>query len=102
LLTTAQLFVFSLLEVSERVVQDEPFVDGLFASGFGFELLFALASALVLAVLGSIAIRVIRSLRRRATTVTVPDGNGLIPPRIPPTRTVVVVGDVRAPPLLPA
>ena len=99
LLTAAQLFVFVLLEVSERLVQREPFVDGLFSSGFGFELVFAIGSVLVLAALGSVAIRVIRSLRRRATTVNAPDGDGLIPQRIPPTRTDIVVGDVRAPPL---
>jgi hypothetical protein len=100
LLTSAQLLVFLLLEVSERLHQREPFIDGLFASSFGFELLFAVGSAFVLAVLGSFAIRVVRSLRRQATTPTAPEDDGWIPQIIPPPHAVIVVGDVRAPPPL--
>jgi len=60
----SQLALFLILELTERLAQREPFVDGLFGSSFAFELLFALAGALVLAALGAVALRLIRSLRR--------------------------------------
>lgn len=101
-LATSQLLLFLLLEVSERIVQREPFTDGLLASGFAFELLFAIVSALLLAGLGSVALRVVRSIRRQPTTAAIDDLVGLIPESLAPAHSLIVVGDVRAPPLVPA
>lgn len=102
LLATSQLILFLLLEVSERIVQHEPFTEGLLASGFGFELIFAIGSALLLGASGSIVIRVIRVARRRPTTAKIEGRVGLTPQRVPPVHAVIVVGDVRAPPLVSA
>ena len=86
----------------QRLLQG-PFVEGdsrLFESGFILELAFAIGAALVLVALGSLAIRVIRSIRRRPPTAV------LEPPRIsePVLRFVrvrVAAGPLgrRAPPL---
>jgi hypothetical protein len=102
LLGTSQFVLFLLMEVSERIVQREPFTDGLLASGFAFELLFAIGSALLLAGLGSAALHVIRSLRRRPTTATTEDPVGLARQYVPPAHELIVVGDVRAPPVVSA
>lgn len=102
LLATSQLLLFLLMEVSERIVQREPFAEGLLASGFAFELLFAIGSALLLAGLGSAALRVIRSLRRRPTTATIEDPLGLARQHVAPAHELIVVGDVRAPPVVSA
>jgi hypothetical protein len=102
LLATSQLILFLLLEVSERVVQHELFMEGLLTSGFGFELVFAIGAALLLGVLGSIVIRVIRVARRRPTTARIEGRIGLIPQRVAPAHLVIVVGGVRAPPLVSA
>lgn len=102
LLVTSQLLLFLLMEVSERIVQREPFRDGLLASGFIFELLFAIGSALLLAVLGCAAVHVIRSTRRQPRAATIEDRVDLIPQHTPLARPLIVVGDVRAPPLVPA
>jgi hypothetical protein len=88
--------------VSERVVQHELFMEGLLTSGFGFELVFAIGAALLLGVLGSIVIRVIRVARRRPTTARIEGRIGLIPQRVAPAHLVIVVGGVRAPPLVSA
>lgn len=100
LLTTSQLLLFLLLEVSERIVQREPFTDGLLASGFALELLFAIGSALLLAGLGSVALRVIRSPRRQPTTTAIEARIGLTPESVACIRPLILVGDVRAPPLV--
>ena len=102
LLIASQLVLFLVLEVSERLVQDEPFADGLLASGFLLELLFAIGSALLLACLGSAAIRAIRSLGRRRPTATDQGRLDHMPGRATPAQSLIVVGDVRAPPLVPA
>jgi hypothetical protein len=102
LLATSQVALFLLLEVSERLIQREPFSGGLLASGFGFELLFAIGSALLLAGLGSVALRVIRSFRRQLTAVTVEDPVVLFPLHVAPAHPPILVGGVRAPPLVPA
>lgn len=99
LLATSQLVLFLLMEVSERVIQREPFADGLFASGFAFELLFAIVSALLLTAFGSVALRVIGSIRRRAMTAPIEDRIRTIIDRVVPARAVLVAGSVRAPPL---
>lgn len=102
LLSTSQLVLFLLMEVSERVIQREPFADGIFASGFVFELLFATVSALLLIAFGSVALRVIGSLRRRAMTARIEDHIRHIFDRVVPRHAVLVSGSVRAPPLLTA
>jgi hypothetical protein len=102
LLVFSQLLLFLLLEVSERIVQREPFADGLLASGFTFELLFAIGSALLLAAVALAALHVIRSPRRRPTTATIEDLVGLVRHRDVPVHELIVVGDVRAPPLVSA
>ena len=102
LLIASQLVLFLVLEVSERVVQNEPFADGLLASGFFLELLLAIGSALLLACLGSAAVRAIRSLGRRRATTTNQGRLDQMPRRATPAQTLIVVGDVRAPPLVPA
>lgn len=101
-LATSQLLLFLLMEVSERIVQREPFTDGLLASGFVFELLLAIGSVLLLAGLGSAALRVIRSLRRRPTTAAIEDPVGLARRHVAPAHELIVVGDVRAPPVVSA
>jgi hypothetical protein len=101
-LVTSQLLLFLLLEVSERLVQREPFSEGLLASGFAFELLFAIGSALVVAALGSAALRVIRTPRREPTAAASEDCVGSIVESLAFSRPLIVVGDVRAPPLLSA
>lgn len=98
-LMTSQLLLFLLLEVSERLVQREPFTEGLLASGFVFELLFAIGSALVVAALGSVALRVMRTPRREPTAATSEDRVGSIAESLAPSRPLIVVGDVRAPPV---
>jgi hypothetical protein len=100
LLAASQLVLFLLMEVSERIVQHEPFTEGLLASGFAFELLFAIGSALLLGLLGSIAVRVIRVSRRRPMAAKIESRIGLIPQRVAPAHPVIVVGGVRAPPLV--
>lgn len=102
LVATSQLLLFLLLEVSERVYQREPFTEGLFGQVFALELLIALISSLLLTGLGSIARRVIRSLFSRPTGVPITDRIGPITRRIAPTLALIVVGDVRAPPPVPA
>lgn len=102
LLIASQLVLFLLLEVSERVVQNEPFADGLLASGFFLELLLAIGSALLLACLGSAAVRAIRSLGRRRVSATDQGRLDQTPRRATPAQSLIVVGDVRAPPLVPA
>lgn len=99
LLATSQLTLFLLMEVSERLVQREPFTDGLFASGFVLELMFALGSALVLTLLGSVALRVIGSLPRRSVSVTLRDHIDPVTELFVRTRHVICEGDPRAPPL---
>jgi hypothetical protein len=101
-LVTSQLLLFLLLELSERVVQREPFSEGLLASGFVFELLFAIGSALVVAALGSVALRAIRTPRREPRAATSEDRIGSIVESLAFARPLIVVGDVRAPPLRPA
>jgi hypothetical protein len=101
-LVTSQLLLFLLLELSERLVQREPFSDGLVASGFVFELLFAIGSALVVAALGSVALRAMRTPRREPTAATSEDRVGSIVESLAFSRPLIVVGDVRAPPLLSA
>ena len=101
-LVTSQLLLFLVLEVSERLVQREPFSEGLLASGFVFELLFAIGSALVVAMLGSFAIRAMRTPRREPTAATSDDRVGSIVESLAFSRPLIVVGDVRAPPLLSA
>jgi hypothetical protein len=98
-LVTSQLFLFLLLEVSERLAQREPFTEGLLASGFVFELLFAIGSALVVAGLGSVALRAIRTPRREPTAAAGEDRVGSIAASLACSRPLIVVGDVRAPPL---
>ncbi|MGH2658908.1 MAG: hypothetical protein ACRDHS_04400 [Actinomycetota bacterium] len=102
LLTTSQLVLFLLMEVSERGIQREPFADGLFASGFAFELLFAIVSALLLVAFGSVALRVIGSPRRRAMTSPIDDRIRPLPELVVPAHAALIVGGVRAPPLPPA
>jgi hypothetical protein len=102
LLASSQLLLFLLMEVSERIVQQEPFTDGLLASGFAFELLLAIGSALLLAGLGSVARRVLRSVRRQPTRLAIDDRVGLLPESLAPTHPLILVGDVRAPPLVSA
>jgi hypothetical protein len=102
LLATSQLLLFALMEVSERIVQREPFTDGLLASGFALELLFAIGSALLLAGVGSVARRVLVSPRRQARTAAIDDRIGLLTESLAPTHPLIVVGDVRAPPLVSA
>jgi hypothetical protein len=99
-LVTSQLLLFLLLEVSERLVQREPFSEGLLESGFVFELLFAIGSALVVAALGSVALRVMRAPRREPTAATGEDRVASIAEYLVFSRPLIVVGDVRAPPLL--
>lgn len=101
LLVTSQLLLFLLMEVSERVIQREPFTDGLFASGFAFELLFAIGSALLLVLLGSVARRVFDSLRREALTARIDDRILATPEGIVRAHAAVVMGGVRGPPPLP-
>ena len=100
LLATSQLLLFLAMEASERIVQSEPFTDGLLATGFAFELLFAIGSALLLVGFGSVALGVIRSNRRQPTTATIEDLIGLITEHVAPIHPLIVVGDVRAPPLV--
>jgi hypothetical protein len=97
-LAASQLALFLLMEVSERLVQREPFTEGLLASGFDVELLFAIGSAVLLAVVGSVALRVIRSLRRRPGTRRMEGGIGLTPRHVAPAHRSILVGGVRAPP----
>jgi hypothetical protein len=97
-LAAAQLLLFLVYEISERVIQREPFVDGLFASGFTLELALALGSAFLLIAIGSFCVRVIRSLRRPYPTSALPDRIIGIPRDRSPAHAVVVVGGVRAPP----
>jgi hypothetical protein len=100
LLATCQLLLFLLMEVSERIIQREPFADGLFASGFAIELLFAIVSAFLLVALGSVALRVLGSLPHRARTAPIDDRVPAVPERVVPAHAVVFVGGIRAPPLL--
>lgn len=102
LLITSQLVLFLVLEISERVVQNEPFADGLLASGFFLELLLAIGSALLLACLGSAAVRAIRSLGRRRVIATNQGRLDQMPRHATPAQSLIVVGDVRAPPLVSA
>lgn len=101
-LVTSQLLLFLLLEVSERLAQREPFTEGLLASGFVFELLFAIGSVLIVAGLGSVAFRVLRTPRREPTAAAGEDRVGSIAASLACSRPLIVVGDVRAPPLLSA
>jgi hypothetical protein len=101
-LVTSQLLLFLLLEVSERLAQREPFTEGVLASGFVFELLFAIGSALVVAALGSVALRAMRTPRREPTAAASEDRVGSIVESLAFSRPLIVVGDVRAPPLLSA
>jgi hypothetical protein len=98
LLAAAQLLLFLVLEVSERVVQREPFAGGLFGADFGFELVFAIASAFLLALAGSLALRAIGSARRRPMTQAIHEAVRCLPRTAAPAQAVVVVGGVRAPP----
>jgi hypothetical protein len=102
LFVTSQVLLFLAMELSERVVQREPFGDGLLSSGFVLELVFAIGSALLLAALGTAAARVIRSFRRQPATSAVSDRLGLLRRTLAPTHPVVLVGGVRAPPPLSA
>jgi hypothetical protein len=102
LLATSQVVLFLLMEVSERFIQREPFSHGLLASGFGFELLFAIGSALLLAALGSVALRVIRSFGRQPRTAPIENRIGLFPREVAPAHPPILVSGVRAPPLVPA
>jgi hypothetical protein len=99
LLTMCELVLFFILEVSERLVQREPFIEGVFGSGFGLELLLAIGAALFLVGLGSIAVRAIGSVRRAPTPARILDRTSPIPQLVPPAHSVVVVCDGRAPPL---
>jgi hypothetical protein len=102
LVTASQLLLFLLMEVSERIYQGEPFTEGLLASGFPFELVIAIASSLLLIGLGSVALRMMRAPRRRPTTRAIEDRLGPISHQASPSQALIVVGDVRAPPPLPA
>lgn len=99
ILAMSQLALFFLMEVSERLVQREPFTEGLFASGFALEILFALVSALLLVLLGSIALRVIRSIRRQAPSISASDSIGPILEIDAQARLAATQGDPRAPPI---
>lgn len=101
-LAAAQLALFLLLEVSERLVQAEPFVDGLFGSGFALELVLALASAVLLALVGSVAVRAMGTSARQRVVARTDGRRDPVALRVPIARPVVVVGRVRAPPPLPA
>jgi hypothetical protein len=101
-LVTSQLLLFLLLEVSERLAQREPFTEGLLASGFVFELLFATGSAIIVAALGSVALRAMRTPRREPRAAASEDRVGSIAESLVFSRPLIVVGDVRAPPLLSA
>lgn len=98
-LLASQIALFLVLEGTERIIQG-PFAEGGFlASGLVLELLFAIAGALVLLALGSVALRAIRSIRRLPPTARVR------PRIVVPVRRVVrarvVSGPLvrRAPPL---
>ena len=97
-LITSQLALFLLLEVSERVVQREPFADGLLASGFVFELAFAIGGALLLAALGMAVIRAIRSSTRRPGLTSIHDLVHELPTAFPVVHVARTAGGVRAPP----
>lgn len=79
----SQLALFLILELTERLAQREPFIDGLVGSSFAFEFLFAVIGALVLAAVGAVALRLIRSLRRNPHL-----GDARVPPS--PLRSATV------------
>jgi hypothetical protein len=96
---SSQVLAFLMLEISERLVQHEPFVEGIFSSGFTLELAFALAAAVVLAAVGSVALRIARAIRRSMPTVPRVD---LVTPPLsdaPPRRAIALAVGVRAPPV---
>jgi hypothetical protein len=92
------LTIFLALEITERLAQDEPFVGGLFASLFVPELVFALASALVLAVLASLAVRIARSIRRGERTTVITDTVMVRARSVAPRMAVALAVGERAPP----
>jgi hypothetical protein len=100
LVMASQVVLFVLLEVSERIYQREPFTAGLLAEGFSAELIIAVGLSALLIVLGHAAIRAIRSLRRHPIPPVLQDRLGAIGHEAPPVHALIVVGDVRAPPVL--
>jgi hypothetical protein len=98
-LAASQVAIFGALEISERLVQHEPFAQGLLGSGFSLELVFALAAATLLAAMANVAVRVARALdrlpeRRRSTALPRPPVSIAPHPRL----ALIPVG-VRAPPM---
>jgi hypothetical protein len=97
---TSQVLLFLTLELTERVIQRQPFAEGLFGSDFTLELVLALACALVLAVCAALAIRFVRSVRRQITSKPIPASICSFLRVALPRRTMVLAGGVRAPPSL--
>jgi hypothetical protein len=94
----SQLALFLVLELTERLAQSEPFVEGLLGSGFSLELIFALVSAALLAAIATLTARVIDALRRHRRARASTDGPRPFPSLRPRARSVIVAGGVRAPP----
>ena len=99
-LIASQLVLFVVLEVTERIAQRDPFAEGLFGSGFLFELSFAVGSALVLIALGFAVLRVIRSIRRQPPAVVARFQPPSAPLVVPIVRRELRPGGTRAPPLV--
>jgi hypothetical protein len=93
-----QLAVSLVLEITERLAQDEPFVRGLFASLFVPELVLAIAIAAILALLATLAARLARSIRREDPGEEIDDA--VSPPRRVDAHGAIVglALDVRGPP----
>ncbi|HYG73176.1 MAG TPA: hypothetical protein VEC15_12950 [Actinomycetota bacterium] len=94
----SQLALFLVLELTERLAQREPFVDGLLGSGFSLELVFALVSAALLAAMASVTAHVIAAVRRRRRVRRSTGRLRPFPDLRPRARDVIVAGGVRAPP----
>ncbi len=99
-LVASQLVLFMLLEVTERIAQRDPFAEGLFGSGFMFELSFAIGSALVLIALGFAVLRLVRSVRRRPPVLVAHIRTPSRPVVVSLVRRVSRAGGTRAPPLV--
>ena len=99
-LVISQVGLFLAFEGTERLFQaDEVAAGGLFGSGFGLELVFAIVGSLVLLALGSAALRAIRSIRRRPPTAFVATRVVVPVRRIAVARVVAGPLGRRAPPL---
>jgi len=101
----SQLLLFLGMEITERLaigtLFGEPFYVGMLGSGFVAELLVAVGSVFLLALLGAATTRLVEALRSRDGTAGEESRETFLPHEFPrPPRVLAGAGGVRSPPTL--